>query len=102
MNEPVLFVWSGINAYAVIQFFGRQNIIAAIDNDEKKQGTQIERIPIISLKEYAEKKDKRTIIITGFYDNQPIIEDLTRYGFQITMCVLICKMDIMRTFRISL
>lgn len=79
MSRYYLF-GAGINAYAVIQFFGRQNIIAAIDNDEKKQGTQIERIPIISLKEYAEKKDKRTIIITGFYDNQPIIEDLTRYG----------------------
>ena len=49
MSRYYLF-GAGINAYAVIQFFGRQNIIAAIDNDEKKQGTQIERIPIISFK----------------------------------------------------
>lgn len=79
MSQYYLF-GAGINAYAVIQFFGKRNIIAAIDNDEKKQGTQIEGLPIISLKEYVEKNDKRTIIITGFYDSKPIIEDLTRYG----------------------
>lgn len=36
MSRYYLF-GAGINAYAVIQFFGRQNIIAAIDNDEKNK-----------------------------------------------------------------
>lgn len=79
MNRYYLF-GAGINAYAVIQFFGKQMFIAAIDSDEKKHGTEIEGIPIISLREYVKRKDKATIIITGYYYGKSIAEELDKQG----------------------
>lgn len=71
---------AGINAYAVIQFFGKENILGAIDNDVRKQGGEIEGIPIISLQEYVSQKDKKTVIITGYYNSDMMIRDLEKNG----------------------
>ena len=51
MKQYYLF-GAGINGIAAIQFFGKQNILAIIDNDERKQGKEVEGIPVISLELY--------------------------------------------------
>lgn len=79
MKQYYLF-GAGINGIAAIQFFGRQNILAIIDNDERKQGKEIEGIPVISLEQYLGKVDKSTIIITGFIDNGTIACCLEKNG----------------------
>lgn len=79
MGKYYLF-GAGINCIAAIQFFKRKNIIAVIDNDERKQGKYIEEIPIISLKQYLEKANEEQIIITGFMDKMSISNCLKEKG----------------------
>ncbi len=79
MRKYYLF-GAGINGIAAIQFFGKQNILAVIDNDERKQGKEIEGISIISLNQYLEKSDRSPIIITGFMDNETIACCLEKNG----------------------
>ncbi len=79
MKQYYLF-GAGINCIAAIQFFGKQNIVAVIDSDEKKQGSYIEGIIIISLEEYIKRKDNREIIITAFSENKVIENSLINKG----------------------
>lgn len=66
MDKCYLF-GAGINCIAVIKFLRKENIIAVIDNDEKKIGSFIEDIPIISLQEYIEKSNGEDIFITSYF-----------------------------------
>lgn len=79
MGKYYLF-GAGINCIAAIQFFKKKNIIAVIDNDERKQGKYIEEIPIISLSQYLEKANGEQIIITGFMDKVSISDCLREKG----------------------
>lgn len=71
---------AGLNCFAVIQFLGIQSIIAVIDSDEKKHGTNIEGIQIISLQDYIENNNNETIIITAFVEGEAIANYLKEQG----------------------
>ncbi len=79
MNKYYLF-GAGINCSGVVQFFGRKNIVAVIDSDERKQGGYIEEVPIISLNEYVKHNQGETVIITGFYESSSIADVLRAKG----------------------
>ena len=64
MEKYYLF-GAGNNAWGVIDFFGKEDIIAIIDNEIKKKGQQILDIPIISFSDYLEKHGDETLIITA-------------------------------------
>lgn len=79
MGKYYLF-GAGINGVAAIKFFKRKNIIAVIDNDERKQGKQMEGIPIISLNQYINRADNKQIIISGFTFSGSITDNLKEKG----------------------
>ena len=72
MGKYYLF-GAGNNAWGVISFFGRGNILAIIDNEIKKNGLEIMGIPIISFEQYLKEHGDETIIITA-----AIYEDIVK------------------------
>lgn len=73
---------AGINCVGVIRFFGRENVVAVIDSDEKKQGKEIEEIPIVSLQEYIRQNQGEEIIITAFFRGSVIVDFLEQHGIE--------------------
>ena len=63
MKKYYLF-GAGNNAWGVISYFGRENIIAIIDNESKKIGIKLEGVPVVSFEQYMLSHGDETIIIT--------------------------------------
>lgn len=84
MKKVYLF-GAGNNAFGVISYIGRENIIAIIDNEKKKQGDNICEIPIISLEEYIIKNDGGQIVITAAMYDEIIyqLEEKNIYNYSI-------------------
>ena len=78
MMEKYFLFGAGINCYGVIHFFRKESIIAIIDSDIRKQGTDVEGIPVISLDEYIKSNHKEQIIISGFIEGDSIAECLRK------------------------
>lgn len=70
---------AGINCVSVIKYLGKENIIAVIDSDSKKQGREIEEIRIISLEEYIIYGHQEFILITVYYAVESIIKVLQEH-----------------------
>lgn len=69
MEKYYLF-GAGNNAWGVIAYFGKDNIIAIIDNEVKKADSFMHDIPIISFAQYLQShKDETVIITTAVYDD---------------------------------
>lgn len=66
MEKCYLF-GGGMNCYGVIKFIGKENIIAVIDNNEKKQGHEIEGIRIISFAEFLRTYQREVVVISAYY-----------------------------------
>ena len=64
MDKIYLF-GAGINAYGIISYIGKENVIAVIDNNEKKQGNKIMDIPIISFADFLDQYDGKEVVITA-------------------------------------
>lgn len=64
MDKIYLF-GAGINAYGIISYIGKENVIAVIDNNEKKQGNEIMDIPIISFDDFLNQYDGKEVVITA-------------------------------------
>lgn len=64
MEKYYLF-GAGNNAWGVIAYFGKENILAIIDNEIKKVGSFMSEIPIISFSQYLQSHEEETIIITA-------------------------------------
>ncbi len=81
MDKVYLF-GAGINAYGVISYIGKENIIAIIDNEKKKQGRSILEVPIISFESYLNKKNSNNeiVITAAVYDE--IIKQLKNSNIQ--------------------
>lgn len=74
MDKVYLF-GGGNNAYGVICYLGKENIISIIDNEERKQGETLFGIPVITFDEYlCTERDELIIITTVMYDE--IIQQL--------------------------
>lgn len=81
-NAKYYLFGAGINCAAVIKFFGKSNIKAIIDSDERLQGEVFDGIPIISLVQYKEENQQETIIISSSYFSEDIIKLLERNGIK--------------------
>ncbi len=65
ITEKYYLFGAGNNAWGVIAYFGKENIIAIIDNEAKKTNSFMRDIPIISLEQYLQSHSDGTIIITA-------------------------------------
>lgn len=82
--DKIYLYGAGINCFGAIRFWKRENIIAVIDSNPQKWGTQIDGIDIISLGDYQKRNDQRYIVVTAFVQRDDIIElleknDIHRY-----------------------
>ena len=64
MEKYYLF-GAGNNAWGVIAYFGKENIIAIIDNERKKKDGLMRGIPIITFEQYMQSHGEETIIVTA-------------------------------------
>ncbi len=65
ITEQYYLFGAGNNAWGVIAYFGKENIIAIIDNEAKRINGFMQDIPIISLEQYMKSHSDGTIIITA-------------------------------------
>lgn len=62
-DKFVLF-GAGLTGKGVIEYFGRERVVAIIDNSPQKQGGNFENLPIISLEEYIANYRQFQIVIS--------------------------------------
>ena len=48
-NEKYYLYGAGINAFGVVKYLGKDNIVAVIDTNEQKHGMDIDGIPIVGI-----------------------------------------------------
>lgn len=63
--QKVYLFGGGNNAYGVIEYIGKENVIAIIDNEPKRQGDFVLDIPIIAFEEYKNKQRGEKVVITA-------------------------------------
>lgn len=78
--ETMYLFGAGINCYGAIKFFGKENIIAIVDNETQMRGNNIEGIPIIDFRMLLEKRKDEPIVITAFYKSEEIKQQLITAG----------------------
>lgn len=82
--EKVYLFGGGNQAYGVIQYIGKENIVAIIDNEVKRQGDKIEGIEVISFEQYLnQKKDEEIVITVAMYETvvaQLMEQNITNYS----------------------
>lgn len=80
-NDKYILFGAGIIGMAAFQYYGKETILAVIDNNPQKVGSIYEGIPIISFETYLEKYADKTIII-NIYSKQyfECIEQLRKNG----------------------
>lgn len=86
MKNKVVLFGAGNNCRGIIKFLGKENIFMIIDNDIRKWGTQIEKIPVISLDKYKSYNVSYPILITiskgtEQLENQLQAVDIHQYYF---------------------
>lgn len=74
------FFGAGNNCSGALKFFGTENVIAIIDNNETKNGTFFENVPVISFKKFQQEYQNETIIITAYIKSNEIINQLKKAG----------------------
>ena len=84
MNKIYVF-GAGNNAYGVISYIGCENVIAIIDNEEKKQGDNLMGIPIISLDDYIDNNNGEQIVISAAIYSEIVnqLEENNVYNYSI-------------------
>lgn len=85
--RKVYLYGAGINCYGAIKFWKKENVVAVIDSNPQKWGTQIDGVNVISLNDYKRNSQGECIIITGFVLGDEIkkilIENsITNYYYQ--------------------
>lgn len=74
------FFGAGANCCGAIEFWGKEKIIAIVDNSEAKQGTCIEGISVISFEHFIKQYRGENIIITAYIASDAIIKQLEENG----------------------
>lgn len=74
------FFGAGNNCSGVLKFFGKDNVLAMVDNSAAKIGTFFEDIPIISFEEFLKVWNGETILITAFIKSSEIAKQLEEKG----------------------
>lgn len=63
-NDKYILFGAGLTGLAALQYYGKDSILAVIDNNPQKVGSIYEGIPVISFKTYLEEYSGLTIIIS--------------------------------------
>lgn len=74
------FFGAGTNCCGAIEFFGKENITAIIDNSTAKKGTFLMGIPIISLDDYLQQGNGEQIIVTVYLRSEEVACQLEQKG----------------------
>lgn len=74
------FFGAGDNCKAAISFFGKEKIIAIVDNSSLRQGKELCEIPIIGFEEFLQKRKNEIVIITAFVASEQIAKQLENAG----------------------
>lgn len=75
-NEKYYLYGAGINAFGVVKYLGKDNIVAVIDTNEQKHGMDIDGIPIVGIDYYVEKNLGEKIVISTFQRSEEVEEYL--------------------------
>ncbi len=73
---------AGNNGIGVLNYFGKENIIAFIDNQSAKVGTEYGGVKIISYDQFLKQWNKETVIITAYRRSEEIVEQLEKDGIK--------------------
>ena len=76
------FFGASQNCYAALKFFGKENVLAVIDNNNRKVGALYEGIPIISFEKFLESWNGETVIITAFAMGKDVVRQLEDNGIK--------------------
>lgn len=80
-EEKYILFGAGIVGMSMLQYYGKDMIVAVIDNNPQKIGGVYEGIPIISFQTYLEKYRDKTIIVSVYSQNYfACIEQMKRNG----------------------
>lgn len=71
---------AGINAFGVMKYLGKENIIGVIDSSLEKIGGDIDGIPIIGMDVYLKSGRNRLVVISAFQKSQEVAENLKKSG----------------------
>ncbi len=82
-NRYVLF-GAGITGMATLRYYGRDAIVAVIDNDPKKVGSIYEGIPVISFETYLKDYKDFDVLVEGNTDNVPISKTNIRNNWDLS------------------
>ncbi len=74
------FFGAGANCCGAIDFWGKENVIAIVDNSEAKQGTTIEGVGVISFSQFLAQYNGEKIIITAYIASDSVIKQLEEQG----------------------
>lgn len=67
--EKYILFGAGITGMAILEYYGKDRVLAVIDNDDKKIGNTYCGIPIISFKTYLKKYSDCLIIVSIYSKN---------------------------------
>jgi len=77
------YFWgAGNNCKSAIEFFGKEKIIAIVDNSSLQQGKELYGIPIIGFEEFLQKRKDEIVIITAFIASEQIAKQLENAGIR--------------------
>lgn len=74
------FFGAGENCISAIRFFGKDNIIAIVDNSVSRIGTAVLGVQVIGFDEFMQKRTGETVIITAFIASKEIAAQLEKAG----------------------
>ncbi len=73
----MIYIWgAGLLGKKAIEYFGKENVIAIIDNDICKQGDSIQGIKIISFEQFLHSKGEEIVICASWKNTISIQEQL--------------------------
>ncbi len=81
-NRKYYLYGAGINAFGVVKYLGKENILGVIDSNDEKIGMDIDGIPIIGIKQYLKEGMETLIIISAFQRSEEVVTILREYGIK--------------------
>lgn len=79
-GERVFLYGAGINAFGVVKYLGKENIVAIIEGNREKIGMEIDEIPIVDMEYYQQNNKGEKIVISAFQKSDEIANFLEKLG----------------------
>lgn len=80
LQKKYYFFGAGGNCHGAINFWGKDSVIAIIDNSDTKIGHTFVGVPIISYDQFIRRWNGETIIITAYLSANEIVKQLEKDG----------------------